>query len=169
MAGTTGLEPATSAVTGQRSDQLSYVPRLFFNNLVVRHIESSVSQLSLFSLFSTISPLWTQFWASVDTTWTPRWTPKPQTQRQDKVYQMTRDLVSTLPSHGSKFSFSVRLLNAIRPNLPDLIVEPSVGDWPGMFRRRALVFSSSEARDSGAAARLRTWRCAFRWWSLDLP
>ena len=33
MAGTTGLEPATSAVTGQRSNQLSYVPRLFNNNL----------------------------------------------------------------------------------------------------------------------------------------
>jgi hypothetical protein len=30
MAGTTGLEPATSAVTGQRSNQLNYVP---FNNL----------------------------------------------------------------------------------------------------------------------------------------
>ena len=28
MAGTTGLEPATSAVTGQRSNQLSYVPQL---------------------------------------------------------------------------------------------------------------------------------------------
>ncbi len=28
MAGTTGLEPATSAVTGQRSNQLSYVPFL---------------------------------------------------------------------------------------------------------------------------------------------
>ena len=67
MAGTTGLEPATSAVTGQRSDQLSYVPRLFFNNLDICHIESSVSQLSLFSLFSTISLLWTQFRASVDT------------------------------------------------------------------------------------------------------
>ena len=75
MAGTTGLEPATSAVTGQRSNQLSYVPRLFFNNLVIRHIESSVSQFSLFSLFSTISLLWTQFWPFVDTTWTPRWTP----------------------------------------------------------------------------------------------
>src|SRR5579863_7304442 len=76
MAGTTGLEPATSAVTGQRSDQLSYVPRLFFNYLVIRHIESSASQLSLFSTISIISLLWTQFWASVDTTWTPRWTPK---------------------------------------------------------------------------------------------
>ncbi len=62
MAGTTGLEPATSAVTGQRSDQLSYVPRLFFNNLVICHVESSVSQLSLFSLSSTVSLLWTQFW-----------------------------------------------------------------------------------------------------------
>ena len=29
MAGTTGLEPATSAVTGQRSNQLSYVPSVF--------------------------------------------------------------------------------------------------------------------------------------------
>jgi hypothetical protein len=28
MAGTTGLEPATSAVTGQRSNQLNYVPGL---------------------------------------------------------------------------------------------------------------------------------------------
>jgi hypothetical protein len=33
MAGTTGLEPATSAVTGQRSNQLSYVPRRSFYNL----------------------------------------------------------------------------------------------------------------------------------------
>ena len=33
MAGTTGLEPATSAVTGQRSNQLSYVPRLFCQQL----------------------------------------------------------------------------------------------------------------------------------------
>jgi hypothetical protein len=29
IAGTTGLEPATSAVTGQRSNQLSYVPTSF--------------------------------------------------------------------------------------------------------------------------------------------
>ena len=67
MAGTTGLEPATSAVTGQRSDQLSYVPRLFFNNLDLCHIESSVSWKSLISLVSTFSLLWTQFRALVDT------------------------------------------------------------------------------------------------------
>jgi hypothetical protein len=29
MAGVTGLEPATSAVTGQRSNQLSYTPLIF--------------------------------------------------------------------------------------------------------------------------------------------
>ena len=33
MAGTTGLEPATSAVTGQRSNQLSYVPSFLFFDL----------------------------------------------------------------------------------------------------------------------------------------
>lgn len=33
MAGTTGLEPATSAVTGQRSNQLSYVPSDYFLNI----------------------------------------------------------------------------------------------------------------------------------------
>jgi hypothetical protein len=34
MAGTTGLEPATSAVTGQRSNQLSYVPTLNTPNAI---------------------------------------------------------------------------------------------------------------------------------------
>jgi hypothetical protein len=32
MAGTTGLEPATSAVTGQRSNQLSYVPKFILDS-----------------------------------------------------------------------------------------------------------------------------------------
>jgi hypothetical protein len=32
MAGTTGLEPATSAVTGQRSNQLNYVPTRWICN-----------------------------------------------------------------------------------------------------------------------------------------
>jgi hypothetical protein len=102
MAGTTGLEPATSAVTGQRSDQLSYVPRLFFNNLGLCHIESSASQLSLFSLFSTISPLWTQFWAFVDTTWTPRWTPNQRTQQRNLVYQMSV-VVASFPIESGGF------------------------------------------------------------------
>ena len=36
MAGTTGLEPATSAVTGQHSNQLNYVPN-FNLNFATRH------------------------------------------------------------------------------------------------------------------------------------
>ncbi len=57
MAGTTGLEPATSAVTGQRSNQLSYVPKLFIN-LVICHIETSSPQLSLvFARFYLVADL----------------------------------------------------------------------------------------------------------------
>ena len=33
MAGTTGLEPAASAVTGQRSNQLNYVPTRQINEV----------------------------------------------------------------------------------------------------------------------------------------
>jgi len=58
---------------------------LFFNNLGLCHIESSVSQQALFSLSSTLSLLWTVFWASVDTMWTPNWTSKAALQRQDQV------------------------------------------------------------------------------------
>ena len=35
LAGTTGLEPAASAVTGQRSNQLNYVPN-FYSDLIGR-------------------------------------------------------------------------------------------------------------------------------------
>ena len=39
MAGTTGLEPATSDVTGRRSNQLNYVPalaELYYRNTLMR-------------------------------------------------------------------------------------------------------------------------------------
>ncbi len=40
MAGTTGLEPATSAVTGQRSNQLSYVPMLIAGDYTARFVNT---------------------------------------------------------------------------------------------------------------------------------
>ena len=41
MAGTTGLEPATSAVTGQRSNQLSYVPRKDLVRLLASQLQAT--------------------------------------------------------------------------------------------------------------------------------
>ena len=46
MAGTTGLEPATSAVTGQRSNQLSYVPKIVFQQL--RFISHRIKRFAVF-------------------------------------------------------------------------------------------------------------------------
>jgi hypothetical protein len=38
MAGTTGLEPAASAVTGQRSNQLNYVPTFIFDGVSLKPV-----------------------------------------------------------------------------------------------------------------------------------
>ncbi len=53
MAGTTGLEPATSAVTGQRSNQLSYVPRLDSSGLclVNQDLRYSLTKIADSTLF----------------------------------------------------------------------------------------------------------------------
>ncbi len=42
MAGTTGLEPATSDVTGRRSNQLNYVP---YRDKNVRHMQNNIPVL----------------------------------------------------------------------------------------------------------------------------
>ena len=55
MAGTTGLEPATSAVTGQRSNQLSYVPKRYFQHLgYVSHRIREFAALALFYRFAAV-------------------------------------------------------------------------------------------------------------------
>jgi hypothetical protein len=45
MAGTTGLEPAASAVTGQRSNQLNYVPTRQINEMRNRQCLCAFAQL----------------------------------------------------------------------------------------------------------------------------
>jgi hypothetical protein len=55
MAGTTGLEPATSAVTGQRSNQLSYVPRLHVQQL--GYMSPRMSDFDIFALFYSAAAL----------------------------------------------------------------------------------------------------------------
>ena len=44
MAGTTGLEPATSDVTGRRSNQLNYVPALAGKTLLYHDARAKSNQ-----------------------------------------------------------------------------------------------------------------------------
>src|SRR5580704_9030001 len=46
MAGTTGLEPAASAVTGQRSNQLNYVPTRQINEMRNRQYSCGVARFA---------------------------------------------------------------------------------------------------------------------------
>jgi hypothetical protein len=46
MAGTTGLEPAASAVTGQRSNQLNYVPLAFLRKVLMSQTGPELSNES---------------------------------------------------------------------------------------------------------------------------
>jgi hypothetical protein len=46
MAGTTGLEPAASAVTGQHSNQLNYVPTCQINKMHDRQCLCSVARFA---------------------------------------------------------------------------------------------------------------------------
>ena len=46
MAGTTGLEPAASAVTGQRSNQLNYVPTRKINEMRNRQYLCGFAQVT---------------------------------------------------------------------------------------------------------------------------
>ena len=49
MAGTTGLEPATSDVTGRRSNQLNYVPALGLSNITTRPMNRRIAPPGHFS------------------------------------------------------------------------------------------------------------------------
>jgi hypothetical protein len=52
MAGTTGLEPATSAVTGQHSNQLNYVPAMQLNGLCKTRVDIDDSDLAYSARFA---------------------------------------------------------------------------------------------------------------------
>jgi hypothetical protein len=73
MAGTTGLEPATSAVTGQRSNQLSYVPTSLF-----RHF-AAFAIFALFYQFAAVDSILGFYRHQTDT----KKTPKPPLQLRD--------------------------------------------------------------------------------------
>ncbi len=60
MAGTTGLEPATSAVTGQRSNQLSYVPTNALSAIWISCHDRKVSTASGSILPDVFEPVWGQ-------------------------------------------------------------------------------------------------------------
>ena len=64
MAGTTGLEPAASAVTGQRSNQLNYVPQPVLIGVAGKPHVYCTSLLSNVSPVATIfTSVYAKFWA----------------------------------------------------------------------------------------------------------
>jgi hypothetical protein len=70
MAGTTGLEPAASAVTGQRSNQLNYVPSLFsYRYWKPAYLLAflTFNRFACIALFNPVEP-------NSEVKWTP-WTP----------------------------------------------------------------------------------------------
>ncbi len=110
MAGTTGLEPATSAVTGQRSNQLSYVPKKLFQQLGLKsHRIKRFAAFAIFALFYLV--------VAVDSVLGFVWTPSGhQTGHQDdhclneiKNTRTGADLVSTAPGHRKKMRSARRL------------------------------------------------------------
>jgi hypothetical protein len=144
---------------------------LFFNNLVICHIESSGSQLSLFRPFLPSRCCGLNFG--------PLWIPSGHQdehqnhQRNDKIksIRMRRDLVSSLPGHRAKVSFPVRLLNAARrfwraasksrhSRAPPR--EEVLGEGPGACEKKESEtprarYASSERRADGRSP------CAKRW------
>src|SRR5216684_5159666 len=61
MAGTTGLEPAASAVTGQRSNQLNYVPNFVFLPLSETRFFTGFPQVQSIRLRRLFQPRRTEF------------------------------------------------------------------------------------------------------------
>jgi hypothetical protein len=104
MAGTTGLEPATSAVTGQRSDQLSYVPKIVFQQL--GYMSHRIKRFAVFAVFARF-----YHFVAADSILGVFWTPNGhQTghqneppQQQIQVYQNEVRFGVHTPSNGTVF------------------------------------------------------------------
>jgi hypothetical protein len=57
MAGTTGLEPAASAVTGQRSNQLNYVPTRKSTRCAIASVYAALHDLHILPNLLRASPM----------------------------------------------------------------------------------------------------------------
>jgi hypothetical protein len=88
MAGTTRLELATSAVTGRRSNQLSYVPNSI-KNLANWPSRAADSLSKMHAGLNSVSGF---FGDRVDT--------KPAAANQDEVYQIAQDFGVWFPGTG---------------------------------------------------------------------
>src|SRR5579864_3778876 len=90
MAGTTGLEPATSDVTGRRSNQLNYVPervKYVGNSILTRALELQLEQPGLLAQNHGRAPF------------------APSAQQREVQTQPDRPLIS--PKHQSGIAFDL--------------------------------------------------------------
>ncbi len=114
MAGTTGLEPATSAVTGQRSNQLSYVPKLLDTRI---NVTLHRAIFSFRSILTVAAPTPSSGWMTADLYATTRFSLSEDDGPVSTVAVVNRVLPSAdLPRHG-RYGCQTDLSSQIFPDV----------------------------------------------------
>ena len=136
MAGTTGLEPATSAVTGQRSNQLSYVPKIALQQL--GYMSHRAGEHSITVRFcSSISLFWTHVWSTQDPA-NPTTTPFKFSRTLPKGVDLCSSQSISLSSRQLRGA-SMRRAHKHHGIVIGIYELPIVHEWKNMCDRRSAL------------------------------
>ena len=127
MAGTTGLEPAASAVTGQRSNQLNYVPTRQINEMRNRQCLCGFARFAYIALFAAACLKERSYWLN-------------RLQTAYKFHRRSSPFLQKPPNWTSQFSQcnSHKYLNSFAQNAKGRGLNIQINAPTGEFRGRGL-------------------------------